>query len=40
MSGVTLGQKLNISRQAAWQRLDILVDKGVAYKRMGKVYAK
>ena len=40
MSGVTLGQKLNISRQSAWERLDILVEKGVAIKRMGKVYAK
>jgi hypothetical protein len=40
MSGMTLAGILNISRQAAWQRLDLLVEKGFASKRMGKVYAK
>lgn len=40
MSGTTLAELLNISRQAAWQRLDLLIEKGFASKRMGKVYAK
>ena len=40
MSGAKLAEILTISRQAAWQRLDLLVEKGFASKRMGKVYAK
>lgn len=40
MSGVKLGEILGISRQAAWQRLNLLCEKGFATSRMGKVYAK
>jgi biotin operon repressor len=40
MSGITLSEKLSITRQSAWERLDLLIEKGVAIKRMGKVYAK
>ena len=40
MSGVKLAEILHITRQSAWQRLDILLEKGVVSKRMGKVYAK
>lgn len=40
MSGITLADKLSISRQSAWERLDSLVNKGFASKNSGKVYAK
>ena len=40
MSGITLADKLSISRQSAWERLDSLVNKGFANKQFGKVYSK
>ena len=40
MTGTKLAELLNITRQSAWQRLDILLEKGFVTKRMGKVYAK
>lgn len=40
MSGSKLAEILTITRQSAWQRLDLLIEKGVVVKRFGKVYAK
>ena len=40
MSGARLAEIMSISRQSAWERLDILVEKGFASKKFGKVYAK
>ena len=40
MSGAALSEKLNITRQSAWGRLDGLLAKGVVEKKFGKVFAK
>ena len=40
LSGIALAKDLGITKQSAWQRLDALVDKGVAIKKVGRVYAK
>ena len=40
MSGAHLSKLLNVSNQAAWQRLDTLLEKGFVTKQYGKVFAK
>lgn len=40
LSGTRLSKDLDISSQAAWQRLDALVNKGFATKEYGKVRAR
>ena len=40
MTGAKLSEKLGITNQSAWGRLDGLLEKGFVTKRMGKVYAK
>lgn len=40
IGGAALGDKLGITQQSAWERLDSLLEKGVAIKRHGKVIAK
>jgi hypothetical protein len=40
MSGKDLSEKINITLQTAWQRLDELLERGFVTKRYGKVYAK
>lgn len=40
IGGKDLGDKLGITTQSAWERLDSLIEKGVAIKRFGKVRAK
>lgn len=39
-SGTALAQQLGITTQSAWQRLDILLEKGFVTKKFGKVYSK
>lgn len=40
MSGKDLADKLSITNQSAWQRLDLLLEKGFVTKKYGRVYAK
>ena len=40
MSGKELGDKLSITQQSAWQRLDELMEKGFVVKRYGRCYSK
>lgn len=40
ISGHELGDKLGITKQSAWGRLDNLLEKGFITKRFGRVYAK
>ena len=40
MSGSKLAEILSITSQSAWQRLDLLLEKGFVAKRSGRVYAK
>ena len=40
MSGSELADKLSITSQSAWQRLDELLEKGFVIKRHGRCYAK
>ena len=40
IGGQELSDKLGISRQAAWSRLDSLIEKGVAIKRYGRIIPK
>jgi hypothetical protein len=37
---VELGKQQSLSKQSGWERLNVLVDKGFAYKKDGVVYAK
>lgn len=40
LSGAELAEKLNITNQSAWGRLDLLLEKGFVSKRYGRVYSK
>lgn len=40
ITGKELGDKLEVSQQAGWQRLDVLMEKGFITKRFGRCYAK
>lgn len=40
IGGTELGDKLNITPQSAWQRIDILIEKGFVVKRHGRAYLK
>ena len=40
ISGTELGEKLGITPQSAWQRIDILMEKGFVVKRHGRAYLK
>lgn len=40
IGGQELGDKLAITRQSAWQRIDILVEKGFVVKRFNRAYIK
>jgi hypothetical protein len=40
IGGTALGDKLKITPQSAWQRIDILIEKGFVVKRHGKAYIK
>ena len=40
LGGAELGVKLNISTQAAWQRIDLLIEKGFVVKRFGRAHVK
>jgi hypothetical protein len=40
MNGAKLAEKLSITNQSAWNRLDLLLEKGFVTKLRGKVYAK
>ena len=40
IGGTALGEKLGITQPSAWQRIDILIEKGFAVKRHGKAYIK
>lgn len=40
LGGAELSERLGITRQSAWQRLDGLIEKGVAIKRYGKLLPK
>jgi hypothetical protein len=40
IGGTALGDKLAITQQSAWQRIDILIEKGFVVKRHGKAYVK
>lgn len=40
LGGTALGDKLGITPQSAWQRIDILIEKGFVVKRHGKAYVK
>lgn len=40
MGGLELSELLGITKQSAWNRLDGLIEKGMAVKRYGKVYSK
>ena len=40
IGGTDLGDKLSITKQSAWQRIDILVEKGFVVKRQGRAYLK
>lgn len=40
LSGTQLSEKTGITRQSAWERLDALIEKGLAVKRYGKVLVK
>ena len=40
IGGTALGDKLKITPQSAWQRIDILIEKGFVVKRHGKAYVK
>jgi DNA-binding MarR family transcriptional regulator len=40
IGGTALGEKLGITQQSAWQRIDILIEKGFVVKRHGKAYVK
>lgn len=40
ITGSDLGDKLKITKQSAWQRIDTLVEKGFVVKRFGKAYVK
>jgi hypothetical protein len=40
LSGTALGEKLNITTQSAWQRIEILIEKGFLVKRHGRACIK
>jgi len=40
IGGTELGEKLAITPQSAWQRIDILIEKGFVVKRHGRAYLK
>ena len=40
IGGTELGEKLGISQPSAWQRIDILIEKGFVVKRHGRAYVK
>ena len=40
ISGTKLGEKLGITPQSGWQRIDVLIEKGFVVKRHGKAYVK
>ena len=40
IGGKALGEKLGITQQSAWQRIDILMEKSLVVKRMGRAYLK
>lgn len=40
IGGTALGEKLGITQQSAWQRIDILIEKGFVVKRHGRAYVK
>lgn len=40
ISGTNLGEKLAITPQSAWGRIDLLIEKGFVVKRHGKAYVK
>jgi biotin operon repressor len=40
IGGTALGDKLGITQPSAWQRIDILIEKGFVVKRHGRAYLK
>jgi hypothetical protein len=40
VSGLSIANDFGITKQSAWERLNLLIAKGVAIKRAGKVYVK
>ena len=40
IGGKALGEKLGITQQSAWQRIDVLMEKALVVKRLGRAYLK